>query len=239
VTAAVLLGPTWEGARNDYVLAAAAAEPGRYGALCRFATGDPAAVETLAQWRDYRGMVGIRMSLNRGDVDGAVERATTSGFFAAAARFGVPLSIYAPGRYALYEQLAQDHPELSITVDHAAIEHDECPLAEAVLPLLALARYPRIAVKASALPCFVSEPHPFPSISEAVYRLVSAFGAERVFWGSDLSRLPGPYEQLVDVFVSHTSQLGDRERRLVLGEGLARWLGWEAPLRGAVEPTAT
>ncbi|OCB22460.1 hypothetical protein A5689_17630 [Mycobacterium intracellulare subsp. yongonense] len=233
----MLLGPTWEGARNDYVLSAAAAEPERFGALCRFATGDPAAVETLAQWRECRGMVGIRMSLNRGDVDGAVMRATSSGFFTAAARFGVPISIYAPGRYELYEQLAQAHPELRITVDHAAIETHDRPLADAVLPLLELSRYPGIAVKASALPCFVTEPYPFPSISEAVYRLVSAFGAERVFWGSDLSRLPVPYEQLVDVFVSHTSQLGDRERQLVLGRGLAEWLDWKAVLPSAAEPT--
>jgi L-fuconolactonase len=239
VRAAVLLGPTWEGARNDYVLAAAAAEPERYGALCRFPTADPAAVEALAHWRDRLGMVGIRMSLNRGDIDGAVNAAVGSGFFSTAARFGVPVSIYAPGRYGLYAQLAEAYPDLRITVDHAAIETADRPLTEAVRPLLELARYPRIAVKASALPCFVTESHPFPSISEAVYRLVDGFGAERVFWGSDLSRLPVPYEQLVDVLVNHTGRLSDDERRLVLGRALAEWLGWTAMLDLAANPIAT
>jgi predicted TIM-barrel fold metal-dependent hydrolase len=234
VDAALLLGPTWEGSRNDYVLAAAAAQPTRFGALCRYATGDPAAVEALGEWRDRTGALGIRMSLNRGDVDGALAAATNSGFFQAAADLGVPLSIYAPGRYALYEALAQRYPELKITVDHAAIETADRPLVEAVAPLLELARYPRIAVKASALPCFITEPHPFPSISEAVHRLVEAFGAERVFWGSDLSRLPVRYSDLVDVFVNHTTELSDTERNLVLGRALAQWLNWTAVLAAPV-----
>lgn len=226
VTAALLLGPTWEGSRNDYVLAAATAEPGRFGAICRFPTGDPAAVEELAHWRDIPGRLAIRMSLNRGDVAGNTERAISSGFFTAAEKFGVPVSIYAPGRHALYERLARAYPGLKIVVDHVAVEDDTVPLARAIEPLLALARYPGIAVKASALPCFVREDYPFPSISAAVYRLVEAFGAERVFWGSDLSRLPVPYTQLVDVFVHHTPELAESERALILGESLATWLEW-------------
>ncbi|BBZ31219.1 amidohydrolase (plasmid) [Mycolicibacterium madagascariense] len=226
VTAALLLGPTWEGARNDYVLAAAASEPGRYGALCRFPTGDPAAVEQLAGWRSRTGALGIRMSLNRGDVRGTLAAAISSGFFAAAAAHHIPLSIYAPGRYWLYEHLVQHYPDLKITVDHAGVETRTESLLTAIEPLLALAKYPGIAVKASALPCFVSEGYPFPSIVDAVYWLVAAFGAERVFWGSDLSRLPIPYSQLVDVFLYHTDELSQAERRLVLGGALLEWLDW-------------
>jgi hypothetical protein len=59
-----------------------------------------------------------------------------------------------------------------------------------------------------------------------VYELVGAFGADRVFFGSDLSRLPCGYEQLVDVFVNHLPELTSEQRRLVLGDALAGWLGW-------------
>lgn len=230
VSAALLLGPTWEGARNDYVLAAAAAEPARFGALCRFPTGDPAAVRELPVWLRSTGMLGVRMSLNRGDVSGTLAGAYRSGFFSAAAENAVPLSIYAPGRYDIYERLASDFGDLKITVDHAAVESNDRPLVEAIKPLFVLARYTNIAVKASALPCFVAETFPYPSISEAVYRLVEAFSADRVFWGSDLSRLPIDYEQLVEIFVDRTPELSEDERRLVLGEGLARWLNWTALL---------
>jgi predicted TIM-barrel fold metal-dependent hydrolase len=240
VAGALLLGPTWEGSRNDYVLQAAVADPHRFGAICRFATGDPAEVEKLAHWRDVAGMKAIRLSLNRGDVEGNVAAATRSGFFAAAERFGVPLCIYAPGRYELYRRLAQSFPALKLTVDHAGLDSVDRSLPEAVAPLTELAALPGIAVKASALPCFVREPYPFPSISESVYRLVEAFGAERVFFGSDLSRLPVPYSQLVEVFTDHLPELSRTERALVCGQALAAWMDL-AELRirddvGSVEP---
>lgn len=237
VSAALLLAPTWEGSRNDYVLETARADPQRFGALCRFATDDPAAVEELAHWRDVVGMRGIRLSMNRGDVAGSLAAATASGFFAAAERYGVPLSIYAPGRHDLYETLAHRHPGARLTVDHAAVENKDRPLLEAIEPLLALAVHPGVAVKASALPCFVDEPAPFPTISEAVYRLVDAFGPERVFFGSDLSRLPVPYPELVGTFVDHLPRLSLDERALVLGTALTTWLGW--PLDAGPTASAT
>lgn len=234
VSGALLLAPTWEGSRNDYVLETAAADPIRYGALCRFATGDPEQVEQLESWREVPGMRGIRLSMNRGDVAGALGAARSSGFFATAERHRVPLSVYAPGRYDLFRSLAEQHPGALLTVDHVAVENADRPLAEAIEPLLSLAEHPGIAVKASALPCFVTEPYPFPSISEAVYRLVDAFGPERVFFGSDLSRLPVPYADLVDVFVNHLPRLSDTERSLVLGGALAAWLDW--PVDAGVQP---
>lgn len=233
VSGALLLGPTWEGSRNDYVLAAAGADPARFGAICRWTTDSPAEAERLADWRSIAGMRAIRMSLNRGDVSGVLTAARRSGFFAAAERFGVPLSVYAPGRYDLYRDLAEEYPGLKIAVDHAAVETSALPLPEAVAPLAALAAYPNLAVKASALPCFLDpavESRPYPSITEAVHRLVDAFGAERVFFGSDLSRLPVPYADLVDVFVNHLPGLTDAERALVCGRGLAGWLGWSEAL---------
>ena len=229
VRAALLLAPTWEGSRNDYVLATAAAEPERFGALCRFPTADPAAVERLAHWRETAGMRGIRLSLNRGDVESALGAAIDSGFFAAAQEHRVPLSVYAPGRYGLFVELARRFPGLLITVDHCAIEDDRLALPDAIEPLTALARYPGIAVKASALPCFVRETFPFPSIETAVYRLVEAFGPQRVFFGSDLSRLPVPYAQLVNTFTENLPRLDTAERQLVLGGALAKWLEWPEP----------
>jgi predicted TIM-barrel fold metal-dependent hydrolase len=229
VTGALLLAPTWEGSRNDYVLETAAADPVRYGALCRFDLTDPGEVEKLAHWRDVAGMRGIRLSLNRGDVAGRLRAGVSSGFFAAAQKHGVPLSIYAPGRHTMFERLARSFPGLRITVDHLAIETAEIPLREAAEPLLALAVFPGIAVKASALPCFVQDEYPFPSIAETVYSLVESFGPDRVFWGSDLSRLPIPYAQLVDVFVNHLPRLSRTERALVLGDALRAWLDWPAP----------
>jgi predicted TIM-barrel fold metal-dependent hydrolase len=226
VDRAVLIPPTWEGSRNDLALAAAAAHPDRFAVMGRLDWTDPAQVAHVATWRDAPGMLGIRMSLNRGDIEGRIRAGFDTGFFAAAERHGVPLTIYMPGRYADYERIAAAFPALRVTVDHAAIESGCVPLDVAVKPLRALAALPNVAVKASALPCFVTEPFPFPSITRAVYELVGAFGADRVFFGSDLSRLPCGYEQLVDVFACHLPALTPDQRRLVLGDAIAAWLGW-------------
>jgi predicted TIM-barrel fold metal-dependent hydrolase len=189
---------------------------------------DPAQVAQIATWRDRPGMLGIRMSLNRGDIEGRIQAGFDTGFFALAEEHGVPLTIYMPGRPVDYERIATAFTQLRITVDHAAVESAGPPLDEAVRPLLGLAALPNVAVKASALPCFVTEPFPFPSVTRAVYDLVGAFGAERVFFGSDLSRLPCGYDQLVDVFVSHLPGLTGDQLRLVMGDAIAGWLGWPA-----------
>lgn len=222
----LLVPPTWEGPRNDYVLAAAAAQPHRFAALCRVNAADPADVEKLADWRDWTGMVGLRLSVNRGDTQRQLQDAMAAGFFATAEKHGIPLSLYAPRLHSDIRRLAERFPELRITVDHLAVDSAEAPLNEAVAPLLDLADLPNIAVKASALPCFVREPFPYPSITRAVRTLVETFGAQRVFWGSDLSRLPCPYGDLVEVFVNHTPGLTGEDRALVLGGALSAWLRW-------------
>ena len=180
VNRAVLIPPTWEGSRNDLVLAAAAAHPSRFAVMGRLDWADPAQVARVATWRDTPGMLGIRMSLNRGDIEGRIKAGFDTGFFAQAQAHNVPVTIYMPGRYGDYERIAAAFGSLRITVDHAAIESASASLDVAIKPLLALAELPNVAVKASALPCFVSEPFPFPSITRAVRELVGAFGADRV-----------------------------------------------------------
>lgn len=233
----LLVPPTWEGPRNDYVLAAAVARPDRFAALCRVDAADPAEVETLADWRSWTGMRGLRLSVNRGDTDRQLRDATAAGYFATAEKHDIPLSLYAPRRHHQIRDLAERFPALKITVDHLAVDGDDVPLAEAIAPLLPLAEFPTIAVKASALPCFVREPFPYPSITATVYTLVETFGAHRVFWGSDLSRLPGRYADLVRVFTDHTPQLSAEQRAQVLGGALANWLDWPLPRPDDERPT--
>jgi predicted TIM-barrel fold metal-dependent hydrolase len=226
VARAVLIPPTWEGSRNDLALAAAAAHPDRFAVMGRLDWTDPTKVAEVPGWRSTSGMLGIRMSMNRGDVEGLIRAGVDTGFFAAAEAHQVPVTVYMPGRHGDLQRIAEAYPELRITVDHLAIESADRPLDVAIKPLLPLAALPNVAVKASAMPCFVTEQFPFPSIAGAVHQLVDAFGAERVFWGSDLSRLPCSYEQLVEVFTQHMPRLTGDQLRLVMGDGIAAWLGW-------------
>lgn len=225
VSRALLVPPTWEGPRNDLVIDAAARHPDRFAALGRVDPTDPAVVAGLRTWRENPGLLGIRMSINRGDRQAQIRAAMESGFFAQASEHQIPLSMYVPGTVELVDQVAVSFPELRLTVDHLALDSRERPLADAVEPVMALASRANVSVKASALPCFIEEQYPFASIGPVVSRLVSEFGAERVFWGSDLSRLPCTYTDLVSAFVDHLA-LSEHEMRMVMGEGLSAWLGW-------------
>jgi predicted TIM-barrel fold metal-dependent hydrolase len=60
-------------------------------------------------------------------------------------------------------------------------------------------------------------------------RVVDLFGAHRVFWASDVSRLPCDYSTLVRFFATELPFLDDKERELVLGRGLCEWLDWQRP----------
>ena len=66
-------------------------------------------------------------------------------------------------------------------IDHLAIGTDlRDDAAFADLPaLLALARHPNVAVKASALPCYSTEPYPFPRLHPYIRRVFDAFGPRR------------------------------------------------------------
>jgi predicted TIM-barrel fold metal-dependent hydrolase len=226
VSRALLVPPTWEGPRNDYVREAVTAHTDRFAFLARVDPTDPRVVERVARWRSVPGLLGVRLSVNRGDRRAQIRAATDSGFFAAAQQHELPVSVYMPGSFTELGDLATSFPDLRITVDHLALDNADRPLPEAIEPLLPLATHRNLAVKASALPCFVPEPFPYPSIGAAVTRLVAEFGSPRVFWGSDLSRLPCGYGDLVAVFRDHMTGLDAAALTDVLGGALAGWLGW-------------
>ena len=70
-------------------------------------------------------------------------------------------------------------------------EHDLDEAAiSGVEKLGAFAELPNISVKATSLPSYTTEAYPFPTMQKCLRTLVETFGADRVFWGTDLSRLP-------------------------------------------------
>jgi hypothetical protein len=66
--------------------------------------------------------------------------------------------------------------------------------------LLALAGRENVAVKASALPLFTTNPYPYSNLHSFIGQVYDAFGPSRMFWGSDLSRMKCTYKQAVAFF---------------------------------------
>src|SRR5262249_1545025 len=136
--------------------------------------------------------------------------------------------LYAPEGEEHIARIADRHPGLRLVVDHLGIPpfvlHDD--LTPVIRRLTPLASRPNVAVKASALPSVVPGPYPYRAAHEPVRRIVEAFGPARVFWGSDLTRLPCTYREAVTMFTEALDFLSDDDRRQIMGRAICDWLRW-------------
>jgi predicted TIM-barrel fold metal-dependent hydrolase len=95
--------------------------------------------------------------------------------------------------------------------------------------LLALAKRPNVAVKATALPCFTSDQYPFRRLHPCLRRVFDAFGPKRVFWGTDYSRLPCSYRQAITMVTEEMPWLSAADKEWIMGRGVCEWVGWPLP----------
>jgi len=225
VDRAVIVPPSWEGDRNDVGLRAAAEYPARFAVMGRIETGMVEPAE-LRAWRSQPGMLGARLILSDGDprVSGGPDHP----FWHAAEAAGLALMLAPSGKVPLLGAIAAAHPGLPIIVDHmgARVHRKGAEAFAQQEAMLALARLPNVAVKASCLPDYSAQGHPWADVTPYLEQLFHAFGADRLFWGSDLTRLPCPYPLLVETFRSGLPWLIGSERDLVMGEAIRRWLDW-------------
>ena len=89
-----------------------------------------------------------------------------------------------------------------------------------------LARYPNVAVKASALPCHSTMPYPFRDLYPYLRRIYDAYGPRRLMWGADLSRLTSTYRECLDHFREGLDFLSEEDKEWILGRTLAEVLDW-------------
>ncbi len=235
VSRAVLVPPYWEAERNDIVLAAAARYPDRFAVMGRLDTQAPDAREQLGRWRQKIGMLGMRFSFHRPDVLPVFDESRVQWWlWEEAERVGVPIMLLVPHALVyLVDRVAERHPGLKLVLCHLALptnKQDE----EAFFDfdkLFAVAKRPNVAVKASALPTYTNDCYPFRRIQPYLRRVFDAFGPKRVFWGSDLSRLPDSctYRQAITMFTEELPWLSAEDRKWVMGRGICEWLGWTVP----------
>jgi predicted TIM-barrel fold metal-dependent hydrolase len=228
VQRAVLVPPAFEGDRNDVVAAAARRYPDRFGAMGRLALDLPQSREAIRTWRDTPGMLGIRQSFFTPEHRRVLASGAADWFWPAAEAARIPVYVFCPGLVHVMAEVARAHPRLRLVICHfgVAAQSDLQGLHTAVEQVLEAARFPNIAVTASALPCHAGEPYPFPSLRAPVRKVIDAFGASRVFWGSDLTRLPCTYDEVV-AFGKQTDGLSSGELEQLMGAGLMRWLRWD------------
>jgi predicted TIM-barrel fold metal-dependent hydrolase len=231
VARCVLVPPTWEADRNDTALEAARRHPGRFGVMGRLSLTAPESRTRITTWTQQPHMLGVRMVFNRGQSADWLKDGTADWFWDAAERYDIPVMALAPNDVPKLGEIAEAHPGLRLVIDHMGLNSvlRGKPLGPSVDNVVKLARLKNVAVKVSALPCYVAEPYPFPTLHPLVRRVVDAFGPQRCFWGTDLSHLPCPYKQVVTLFTEEMKSLSSTEIDWIMGRGLAQWLGWRLP----------
>jgi L-fuconolactonase len=224
----VLVPPTWEGDRNDTSLDAARLHPNRFAVMGRLTINKAESRALMPTWKDQPHMLGIRVAFHQGQPKVWLEDGTADWFWDAAERYDVPVMAFAPHAVPRLREIAERRPGLRLIIDHMGLSSalKGKSLDGAVDHLLKVAPLKNVAVKVSALPCYVAEPYPFPSLHPLIRRVVEAFGPRRCFWGTDLSHLPCPYKQVVTLFTEELDFLSETDKEWIMGRGIAAWLNW-------------
>jgi L-fuconolactonase len=223
----VVVPPSWEGDRNDLALAAARRHPDRLAVMGRF-TVDPANRPQLARWREQPGMLGLRF-VYRPEMTW-LDDDSAEWLWEECERHRLPVMMFAPGHLDGISRLAARHPGLRLVLDHMELRWAKDAAAFVDLPeLLKLALHPNVAVKASALPCYSSQPYPYRNLHGYVRQIFNEFGPRRTFWGTDLTRLPCTYRQAITLFTEELPFLTAADKEWVMGRGVSEWLGWPLP----------
>jgi L-fuconolactonase len=226
VDRAVLVPPFFEGYRNDYAVACATDAPESFRVMARvdLRTGDPGPVRELL--RDPV-VAGVRLVFLPADA-GRVDDPGAEWLWSFAEEEDVPVMLLASGQLQALDALARARPGLRLAVDHLGLtgQATDAAIGPEIGELVALADLDNVSVKVTAVPCYSTEPYPYPSLHPFLRQLHEAFGPDRLFWGSDLSRLRGSYPDLVRLFREDLDFLTPDDVEAVMGGSVLAWLGW-------------
>lgn len=226
---AVIVPPSWGGFRNDLALEAARQHPGRFAAMGLMDTSLPNSRGRMATWRQRPGMLGLRLIFARPHLRHVLSEGLADWLWEEAERAGLPIMILIdPEQAGSIDQIAGRHPGLKLVLDHLCIPartKDE-EAFEGLDKVLALAKRPNIAVKATVLPRYSTEDYPYRNLHPHLRRVYDAFGPKRVFWGSDLTSLPCPYAQAITMFTESIPWLTAEDKNWMMGRAVCEWLGW-------------
>jgi predicted TIM-barrel fold metal-dependent hydrolase len=232
VDAAIIHPPSWDPGSDAMAFKAVRDYPGRFAIMGALPLDDPAARDRIAGWREQPGMLGLRYTFLTDPARRWLHDGTLDWLWAAAEKAGVPISALATDSLAALGRIAERHPGLRLTIDHLGGRGGTTTLKDAaamthIPDLVALAKHPNIAVKATGAPGYSTEPYPFPGMHTYLRQIYDAFGPQRMFWGTDITKMPCSWRQCVTMFTEELPWLRGRDLQLVMGDAICAWWGWD------------
>jgi predicted TIM-barrel fold metal-dependent hydrolase len=232
VDAAVIHPPGWDPNSTELALKAVGDYPGRFAIMGSLPLDRPETRTRIASWRQQPGMLGLRYTFLADPARGWLRDGTLDWLWAEAEKAQVPIAMLATDTLREIGRVAERHPGLRLTIDHLGGRGGTSALKDAaamthIPELLALAKFPNVAVKATGVPHYASEPYPYPALHTYLRQVFDAFGPHRMFWGTDITKMPCSWRQCVTMFTEEQPWLRGRDLDLVMGEALCAWWGWD------------
>jgi len=219
----------WDRGANEYAVEAAERYPGRFATLGWFpleGAGDPALVDRILA---RPGMLGLRFVIVAPELTSGLASGSLDWLWAAADHREIPVGLMVlPEQLPLLGAIAGRFSRMRILVDHLAVLpfYTLPKAAEHLDDLLALAARPNVAVKATGVPSMATDGYPFASTHQVLQRAFDAFGPDRMFWGTDITRLSCTWQECVSMF-TELPWLTGSDLEMVMGRGVREWIGWK------------
>lgn len=227
VARAIVIPPSWGGDGNRLVKEAARSHPRSLAAIGRFGVDDPSLLSSLETWDVQNGLLGLRLLFNTPAYVGMLREGVCDWIWPRAEEKNVPLMMLVQESDDCLGSIAARHPRLRLIIDHLGVGGGGSHFRDRIDALLTLSIHPNIAVKATALPLYSQVEYPHADVLDQVRRVVDAYSPDRVFWGTDLSRLRCTYRHAVEMMASF--EWRDRyEMEHVMGDSILQWLSWGA-----------
>src|SRR5689334_17260453 len=195
VDAAILTPHTpWDPNANELCMEAARAHPDRFAILGNFPLDKPASRALVDTWKQRPGMLGCRFTFIGPEQEKWPTDGTVDWLWPAAERAGLPIAMMAANFLPKVAEVARRHPNLKLILDHLGRPRGDASPSERwanLREVVALAKYPNVAMKATGAPSYSGRPTRSPDITANLHRLYDAFGPARGSWAPDTTALPG------------------------------------------------
>jgi len=232
IDAAVIHPPSWDPGADDLAARAVGDYPGRFAIMATLPFDQAHSTPLIAELRHQPGMLGLRCMFLKDPARQQLHDGELEWYWDAVEAAGVPVTALATDSLAVLGDVAARHPGLRLTIDHLGGKGGNTTLKDDAamthMPeLLELAKLPNVAVKATGAPGYSSEAYPYPRMHTYLRQIYDAFGPRRMFWGTDITKMPCSWRQCAVMFTEELAWLGEEDKTLMMGEALCAWWGWD------------
>ena len=231
VHAAIIHPPSWDPKSHELALAAVNDYPNRFAIMGTLPLNRAISEKEIPSWKN-NVVLGLRYTLLEEPHRSWIADGSLDWLWKIAEEEKIPISMLVTDSLVELQNIAERHPELRLTIDHLGGRGGNTTLKdndamEHIPNLLKLAKYPNVAVKATGAPGYSGEAYPYPIMQGYLEQIYDAFGPHRIFWGTDITKMPCSWKDCIRMFTEEARWLDENDRALVMGDAICAWWGWD------------